>query len=166
MSLPRFSHHVYGSSEIFCAFSTLLCAPRSCPLLPSLRSRRSRGATVSLGRRVLRLWLLVARWRRHSSRIFRPTTLTTWKISMISLSSTFTSIIIVRVPAPVLAHISAFVLVPVLVLVPVPAPVSVPVTVSSFSSLVPCVPPQYDMGRKAPGLAPDAAGYLQAASSV
>ena len=29
-------------------------------------------ATVSLGRRVLRLWLLVTRWRHPPSRVFRP----------------------------------------------------------------------------------------------
>ena len=86
-------------------------------------------AMVSLGRRVLRLWLLVTRWR-------RPTFIITSKIPRLSLQSpSFSNL----VPAP-RSHPHQFPFTrsrPRCRLRPVP----VPLTVSSLPSLMPCTPP-------------------------
>ena len=91
------------------------------PRLPSLGSGPQHDATVSPKGRVMRLWLLVTRWRRPPSRVFRPTSITISQVPRLSLPSPLISI-----SAPALTPISSLlVLLPVLVLPPVPALVPV-----------------------------------------
>ena len=143
-NLPRFTQRVYNSSGVSCTLRRLSSTlPDPVPRLPSLVSDLQHDATVSLGRRVLRLRLLVIRSRSPPSRIFRPTFITTSRVPGLSLPPTVVSILVLvlsPVPAPVPAPIPTVVLIPILVFSPVLAPVSVPVTVSFLPSLVPCFP--------------------------
>ena len=88
-------------------------------------------ATASLGRRVLRLWLLITLWRRPLCCAFQTTSITTLKVPRLGLPSTLISII-VPVSAPVLALIPALMLITVLVLVPAPASSLFPSPFSPF----------------------------------
>ena len=142
-----------------CSSSAL---PAPVPRLPSLGSRPPHDAIVSLGRRVLRLWLLVPRWRHPLCRVFRPISTITSYVPGIFLPSTLL-FVFVPVPASTPASIPILLIVhiPVLILVPVP----VPVTVSYLPPLVPLTvlfSRRYHIVGQAPGLAPEAADYPQA----
>ena len=88
-SLPSFPRRVYNTPLFFFAlFSSFLRAPRPCPSPPVPGLGPHHNTTVSLMRPVLRLWLLVSRWRRLPSRIFQPTSI----ITSYSLSSSLFSL--------------------------------------------------------------------------
>ena len=127
----------------FLGFLDLLCFPSALPdpvpRIPSLSSCPPYDATFSLGRRVLRLWLLVTRWRHPPSSVFRPTSITISKVPRLSLPSSLLSIL-VPVYAPVLTPIPVLVPIPVLHIISVSSPVPVPVPVGSLPSLVPWPP--------------------------
>ena len=86
--------------------------------LPCLDACPQHDATVLLGRRVLRLWLLVPRWSCPPSRLFRSTPITTLQVPSLAL---------------VLATITALLLIPVLLILP---SVSVPPIFPSPFSLL------------------------------
>ena len=160
-SLLHFSHCVYNSQ----GFLTLL-HPSSglhgpVPRLPSLGSGPPQDATVSLGRQVLRLLLLVTRWRHLISRVFHP-------ISIIVSLRRFPGYVS---PPPSSPFSSPF---------PFPPPslssCSFPSSSSFPSPPHPCsrhrpVPgtrfsPRYHIVGQAAGLALKAAGHLQAPPPV
>ena len=82
--LPLYSLDVLGRHLliqlylVFLRFLALLrlssTLPYHAPRLPSLDSGPPHDATVSMRHRVLRLWLLVTRWRRSPSHVFRAST--------------------------------------------------------------------------------------------
>ena len=114
--------------------------PNPVPRILSLGSGPQHDAMVSLGRRVLRLCLLVTCSRHPPSRVFRS-----------GLSLLFTLIsILVPIFSPVPAPIPTLVLIPVLIFPPAPAPVP-----GALFSL------WYHIDGPAPGLARKAASYLQ-----
>ena len=121
-----------GVLALICLSSTL---PGRTYRLRLLGSGLPHDATASLGRRVLRLWLLITLWRRPLCCAFQTTSITTLKVPRLGLPSTLISII-VPVSAPVLAPIPALMFFTLLVLDPAPASSLFPLPFSSFHSYI------------------------------
>ena len=75
-SLPRFPHHTYNTFGFLALLRVFSILHDPVSRLSSLGPGLQHNATVSLERRVLRLWLPVTRWRRPPFCVFRPTSIT------------------------------------------------------------------------------------------
>ena len=94
-------HLASVTQVVFCVSSPLLPPPHGpVPRFPSLSSGPPHGATFSLGLRILRLWLLVTRWRHPLSRVFRPASTITSYYTIILLYTIVFTIIVFRVLSP------------------------------------------------------------------